>query len=137
MTASRSWFHDCTNLSTPSSSSTLTTSSRSMPAAVGVERLMRRGVLGHHGVALHGAVVAHGVERRLGHRVDGVGGDEVDDVAGVGVRRVLHAGRGPERALHVGARGGQGLAAVQRHPRRTPQCAMRALAITAVPRNGE
>ena len=63
-------------------------------------------------VALDLAVVGEGVHRLLRHGVDGVGDDEVGDVEGVGVVGVLDAGRGPQRALRVGAGLGQLLPAV-------------------------
>ena len=48
------------------------------------------------------ATASHGL---LGHRVDGVLDDQVDDVHGVAVVGVLHAGRGPQRPLRLGAVG--------------------------------
>ena len=45
------------------------------------------------------AVVGDRVERGLGHRVDGVRGDELDHVHRVVVGRVLDAGGGPQRTL--------------------------------------
>ena len=52
-----------------------------------------------------------GLERRVGHGVDGVGTDEGVDVEQVGVGGVLGRGGGPQRALHPGALGGQRLPA--------------------------
>ena len=53
-------------------------------------------------VAADLAVVGDRVERLLGHGVDGVLDDQVDDVHRVVVVGVLHAGRGPQRALLAG-----------------------------------
>ena len=63
------------------------------------------GVVGAAGdlVAVDLAVVGEGLQGLLGHRVDGVGDDEVGDVHRVGVARVLDAGRRPQRPLGVGA----------------------------------
>ena len=68
-----------------------------------VEHAVRVGVGAGDGVAGDVAVVERRLERLLGHRVHGAGGDELGDVQGVGQRRVLDAGRGPQRTLHVGA----------------------------------
>ena len=54
---------------------------------------------------------ARGVDRRLGHRVDRVRADQRVHVERVGIRRVLRRRRGPERALDVGALGGERLPA--------------------------
>ena len=103
-TVSTSSSQDFLNLSTPSVSSTTNTSSRSMPTAAElVEQRLRLVAPAGHQVALDLAVVGERVERLLGHRVDGVGDDQVGDVERVGVVRVLHAGRRPQRALRVGA----------------------------------
>ena len=56
-----------------------------------------------------GAVVDEGVDRLLRHRVHRVGADERVDVGGVGVRRVLGGGGGPQRALHPSAPGDERL----------------------------
>ena len=48
-----------------------------------------------------------GLQRLHRHRVDGLRAGEVVDVEHVGVGRVLRAGRGPERALHRRAGGGE------------------------------
>ena len=53
------------------------------------------------------ALVGGGPERRQRHRVDRVGRDEAVDVQRVRVRRVLHAGRGPQRPLDRAARRAQ------------------------------
>src|SRR5215208_2210894 len=53
--------------------------------------------------ARHLAVVGEREQRRHRHRVDRVRRDQVVDVHRVGVVRVLHAGRRPQRALHGGA----------------------------------
>ena len=50
-------------------------------------------------------VVGEGVERRLGHRVDGVGDDELIDVEDVRVRGVLGARTRPQWALGLRAGG--------------------------------
>ena len=68
-----------------------------------VEDLVRVGVGAGDGVAGDHAVVEGRLERLLGHRVHGAGCDELGDVERVGQRRVLDAGRGPQRTLHVGA----------------------------------
>ena len=57
------------------------------------------------------AVVARGVDRRVGHRVDRVRPDQLVDVERVGVGRVLGRRRRPERPLHVRALGGERLPA--------------------------
>ena len=59
----------------------------------------------------HRAVVEEVGDRLVGHGVHRVGADEGVDVGEVGVGRVLGRGRRPQRALHLGARGGQGLPA--------------------------
>ena len=101
------------NFSTPSSSSTWVTSSKSTPTAAScVEDAVRVGVGAGDGVAGDLAVVEGRLERLLGHRVHGAGGDELGDVERVGKRRVLDAGRGPQRPLHVGAGIRQRLGAV-------------------------
>ena len=56
-------------------------------------------------------MVTRGVDRLVGHRVDGVRADQVVDVERVRVVRVLGRGRGPERALNVRALGGERLPA--------------------------
>jgi hypothetical protein len=48
-------------------------------------------------------VVGEGLQGLLGHGVHGVRDDEVADVHRVAVVGVLHAGRGPQGTLHVGA----------------------------------
>src|SRR5215469_3464918 len=55
------------------------------------------------GVAAQHAVVGGGVQGRLGHRVHGVAGHQLDDVESVGERRVLGGRGGPQRTLHAGA----------------------------------
>ena len=99
-------FQESTNFCTPSSSSTshdvvdvdaergqlvehLRRRRRSMPATVS-PRIS--------------AVVGDRLQRRLRHRVDRARRDQLDDVHRVGVRRVLDAGRGPQRPLRLGAR---------------------------------
>ena len=77
-----------------------------------VEHAVRVGVGAGDGVAGDLAVVERRLERLLGHRVHGAGGDELGDVQGVGQRRVLDAGRRPERPLHVGSGIRQRLGAV-------------------------
>ena len=92
------------NFSTPSSSSTAVTSSKSTPTrGERVEHRAGVGVGAGDGVAGDLAVVEGRLERLLGHRVDGARGDELGDVEGVGQRRVLDAGRRPQRTLAVGA----------------------------------
>ena len=56
-----------------------------------------------HGVSVDHAVVERRLEGLLRHRVDRAARDELGDVQGVGQGRVLDAGRGPQRPLHVGA----------------------------------
>ena len=68
-----------------------------------VEHAVRVGVGAGDGVAGDLTVVERRLERLLGHRVDGAGGDELGDVERVGERGVLDAGRRPQRPLHVGA----------------------------------
>src|SRR4051794_20355434 len=58
------------------------------------------------------AVVLGGPQGGLRHGVHGVGRDQLVDVQGVLVRRVLDAGRGPQRALLVGLRPVEGGPAV-------------------------
>ena len=66
-------------------------------------------------------VVGDGLEGLLGHGVDGVRRDQLDDVQGVGVGRVLDAGRRPQRALPVRAARGQRAASGRwRRPPRRP-----------------
>src|SRR3954451_24665030 len=64
------------------------------------------------GVAADLAVVLGGLQRGLGHGVHRVRRHQLVDVHGVLVRRVLHAGGGPQRTLLVGARGLQRVPAV-------------------------
>ena len=96
------------NLSTPSVSRTLKTSSRSTPrASRRGEHRRGLGVGALDRVAGDDAVVGDGGDGLLGGGVDGVRGDEVDDVAGVVVLGVLDAGGRPQRSLLGGALGGQ------------------------------
>src|SRR4051794_37573572 len=99
---------DFSNFSTPSRSSTSSTSSKSMPTAARPSKTCCASPACHR-VALHLAVVGERLEGLLGHRVDGVGDDQVGDVLGVGVALVLHAGGGPQRSLGVRAGVLQGL----------------------------
>ena len=65
-----------------------------------VEDLLR-GVAGTGDrVAVDDAVVGDRVNGLLRHGVHGVGGDQLGDIQGVGVVRVLHAGGRPQRPLH-------------------------------------
>ena len=85
-------------------------------------------------VAPHLAVVGDGVEGLLGHRVDGVLDDEVDDVHRVVVVGVLHAGRRPQRPLLARPLASS---AAQRSPLKNSSYiwkASRALATPALPR---
>ena len=59
------------------------------------------GVTGDH------AVVKRGVQGLLRHGVDDAGSDELGDVQGVRVGRVLHSGGGPQRTLRTRAGFGQ------------------------------
>ena len=65
-----------------------------------------------HGVAANVAVVGHRAQRGFGHRVHHAAGDQVDDVAGVGVGRILHPGGGPQGPLRSGPGPGEGVPAV-------------------------
>ena len=60
------------------------------------------------------SVVARGVDRLVGHRVDRVRPDQLVDVERVRVRRVLRRRRGPERPLHARALRGERLPARSR-----------------------
>ena len=92
-----SLFIGTTNASMPSRSSWSVTSSRSIPASASAARSAGR-VLGRRGAG-HLALARGGLQRRQRHRVDGVRRDEAVHVERVGIRGVLDAGRGPERAL--------------------------------------
>ena len=87
-------------------------------AGLGERVHVRRGVVVERPdpVAPDLAVVGHGVQGLLRHRVHGVLDDQVDDVHGVVVVGVLDAGRGPQRPLLAGARSlerGPAVAAVE------------------------
>ena len=56
-------------------------------------------------------MVGHRPKGGFGHRVHHAAGDQVDDVAGVGVGRVLHPGGGPQGPLRSGPGPGEGLPA--------------------------
>ncbi|MPM31910.1 hypothetical protein SDC9_78467 [bioreactor metagenome] len=78
----------------------------------GVEGPVGLGVVAGDGVGGGLAVVGVGHHRLLRHGVDHAVDDQLGDVHRVRVRRVLHAGRGPQRALRVGPPGRQRLPAV-------------------------
>ena len=65
------------------------------------ERRLGRGA--RDGVTDDQAVIRDRVEGRLGHGVHASIDGEVNDVAGVGVGRILDTSGGPQRALRVGA----------------------------------
>ena len=110
-----------------------------------VEHVLRLGVMRPDRVLLDDSVVVHGLQGGLRHRVDDPRRDQVGDVHRVGVARVLHAGRGPQRPLGMRAGrferlpavaaedllvmlvcqpgvGDAGLAAQRLAPRRRPSC---------------
>src|SRR5437899_6110162 len=68
-----------------------------------LEGLLRVVVVRPDGVSADLSVVDNSLERALGHGVDRAGRDELNDVPRVVVGRVLHAGRGPQRSLRLGA----------------------------------
>ncbi len=89
----------------PRSPAPANTSSRSMPIACQVGEHRGRLLVGAvDGVAADHAVVGDGVDGLLRRGVDRVRRDQLDDVAGVVVRRVLDAGGGPQRTLLVARR---------------------------------
>jgi hypothetical protein len=74
-------------------------------AGVGQDLLCRRRALAEHPGRL--TVVGEGAQGGLGHGVDDAGGNQLLDVEDVGVGGVLGTGAGPQRALWMGAHGGQ------------------------------
>ena len=64
---------------------------------------------GPHRIARHNAVTGDRAESGFGHRVDDARCDEVDDVARVGIGRILCRSRCPQRPLDVGTSGRQRL----------------------------
>ena len=90
-----------TNFSMPSRSSVSVTSRMSIPALASALEVGRRVLVGRG--AAHLELVGAGHERRHRHRVHRVRRHQPRHVLGLGVLRVLDAGRGPERALHRAA----------------------------------
>ena len=103
--------NDLANEATPSDSSTRATSSMSMPAAASsVDDLSAAVDPGVDGPG-HRAVVEEVGHGAVGHGVDRVRADQGVHVGQVGIVGVLGRGRRPQRALHPGPLGGQGLPA--------------------------